>query len=393
MRGRDARRILVDAETSGRNRTVMGSHKCLTETFGCTHRSSTLLSDDLKGGLRSFFSPESNPRNMDIEAAFGTSLIGTWLTAVLFGLTIPQAFHYFNDFPNDSLLRKSLVASCLLFCFVGLIGECAFVYLPLVTFWGNPAAVMTATTLSWAVFLYPISHSLVGITVHSYLISRFYILSKNLAMAIVLFGMTLLVFAMALMTIVQYSRGENFQRAETNVILCSVSLAAADFCIAASLIWTLRRMSSLLAVKSANRLVRPIIMTSIRNGCVTSLVALGGMVAVLIRVGNVYPIFYFSLAPFYVLTLLSNLNLRQSGRSPTSGMSLSTTRNVSTMDPSVVIAGVRVAPTATTLSFEEDTEMGSRQTAKESTVSHSRPNARTESFNVENITFRSSSWV
>ncbi|KAJ6450121.1 hypothetical protein C8R47DRAFT_323692 [Mycena vitilis] len=297
---------------------------------------------------------------MDLDAAFGTSLIGTWLTSVLFGLTIPQAFQYFNDFPNDSLLRKGLVASCLLFCFVGLVGECAFVYLPLVTFWGNPEAVIRATTLSWPVFLYPICHALVGITVHSYLISRFYMLSKNLIMSIVLFAMTLLVFAMALMTIVEYSGGENLQRAETNVILCSVSLAAADFSIAASLIWTLRRMSSPLAVKSANRLVRPIIMTSIRNGCVTSLVALGGMVAVLIRVGNVYPIFYFSLAPFYVLTLLSNLNLRQTGRSPTSGMSVSSTRDVSTMDPSIVIAGVRVV-TTTTLSYDEDLEMGSRQ--------------------------------
>ncbi|KAJ7608017.1 hypothetical protein DFH06DRAFT_1347201 [Mycena polygramma] len=304
-----------------------------------------------------------------------------------------QAFQYFNDFPNDTLLRKSLVVFTLLLSFVGLMGECAFVYLPLVTFWENPAALMTATTLAWTVFLYPICNSIVGLAVvHSYLISRFYMLSKNLAVTIALVGMTLFVLAMALMFVVQSSRGGNLQRADTNVIICSVSLAAADFCIAASLILTLRRMSSPLDDKSAHRLVRPIIITSIRNGCATSLVALGGMISVLVRLGNVYPIFYFSLGPFYVLTLLSNLNLRQNGRLSTTGMSLSTTRNVSSMDPSLVIAGVRVARTTTTLSFDEDDiEMGSRQTEKEPTASDPRPDASTESFNVENVTFRSSS--
>ncbi|KAJ6461218.1 hypothetical protein C8R47DRAFT_1159581 [Mycena vitilis] len=331
---------------------------------------------------------------MDVDAAFGTSLIGTWLSAVLLGLAITQAFQYFNNFPNDTLLRKSLVVFTVFFSFVGLMGECAFVYLPLVTFWGNPAALMTATTLAWTVFLYPICNSIVGLTVHSYLISRFYMLSKNIAVTIALVGMTLFVLAMALMSVVQFSRGENLQRADTNVIICSVSLAAADFCIAASLILTLRRMSSPLDDRSSHRLVRPIIITSIRNGCVTSLVALGGMISVLIRVGNIYPIFYFSLGPFYVLTLLSNLNLRQNGRSSTSGMSLSTTRNGSTMDPSLVIAGVRVARTTTTLSFDEnDIEMGSRRTEKEPTASDPRPDASTESFNVENLTFRSSSLV
>ncbi|KAJ6502863.1 hypothetical protein C8R47DRAFT_1107039 [Mycena vitilis] len=244
-----------------------------------------------------------------MDAAVGTSLIGTWLASFVLGFTIPQAYQYFSAFPNDTLLKKSLVASSLLFSFGGLIGEYANVYLQLVTFWGRPALVFTP----WPIFLSNICNALVAFIVNAFLISRFYIISKNIGWTVVLCAMVLFVFAMSLLAVVQFTDGENLRRAEKNALITSISLAVADFWIAASLIWTLLRM--IRPFNGSRRIVRPIIIIALRNGCMTSLVTLAGMAAVVARVGNVSSIFYYLLGPLYVLTLLSNLNLRRKDQS------------------------------------------------------------------------------
>ncbi|KAJ6502771.1 hypothetical protein C8R47DRAFT_1210828 [Mycena vitilis] len=150
---------------------------------------------------------------------------------------------------------------------------------------------------------------MVALIVNSFLVSRFYLVSKNVAVTAILCGMVLFVFIMSLLSVQQFTAGEDVRKAKTNALITSISLALADFCIAASLIWTLLNMVR--PFKGSRRIVRPIIITSLRNGCLTSLVTLGGMTAVVIRVGNVSAIFYYSLGPLYVLTLLSNLNLRR----------------------------------------------------------------------------------
>ncbi|KAJ6502773.1 hypothetical protein C8R47DRAFT_215619 [Mycena vitilis] len=257
-----------------------------------------------------------------MDVAFGGSLIGTWLASFVFGLTVPQAFQYFDNFPDDGLLRRSLVASSLLLSFAGLIGEYANIYLPLVTFRGRPGAFVfvdwpvryagpfsESLTYFRKILLYNICNAMVALIVNSFLVSRFYLVSKNVAVTAILCGMVLFVFIMSLLSVQQFTAGEDVRKAKTNALITSISLALADFCIAASLIWTLLNMVR--PFKGSRRIVRPIIITSLRNGCLTSLVTLGGMTAVVIRVGNVSAIFYYSLGPLYVLTLLSNLNLRR----------------------------------------------------------------------------------
>ncbi|KAJ6475932.1 hypothetical protein C8R47DRAFT_1141802 [Mycena vitilis] len=258
--------------------------------------------------------PWLSPARMDVT--FGASLIGTWLASLVFGLTVRQASQYFDDFPDDCLLRRSLVASTLLLSFAGLIGECANIYLPLVTFWGRPTAFVCAVL---PVLVYNICNAMVAFIVNSFLISRFYLMSKNLVVTAILCGMVMFVFIVSLLSVQQFTAGEDVQRAKTNALICSISLAVADFCIAASLIWTLLTM--IRPFKGSRRIVKPIINVALRNGCLTSIVALGGMAAVVVPVGNISPVFYYLLGPLYVLTLLSNLNLRRKDQGEESGMS------------------------------------------------------------------------
>ncbi|KAJ6551747.1 hypothetical protein B0H19DRAFT_1378402 [Mycena capillaripes] len=253
------------------------------------------------------------------DAFFGTGLIGTWVGSFLFGVAFSQTFQYFNNFPNDGLLRKSLVASSLLFAFVALIGEYADVYLPTITFWGNPAALTTET---WSVPVYTIFNSMVAVIANSYLISRFHVLqveiishhfsvSKNIVLTVVLCGLVLFVFVMAVLSVLLFPGVENFQKAETLALIWAISSAVTDVTIAASLIWTLRGMNS--TFKNTNRMVRRIAIIAIQNGGATSLVAIAGMIAVIVKINsNIPACFYFLLGPLYVLTLLSNFNLRQS---------------------------------------------------------------------------------
>ncbi|KAJ7653174.1 hypothetical protein DFH06DRAFT_1474931 [Mycena polygramma] len=320
-----------------------------------------------------------------IDAMLGTGLIGTWLASFLFGLAVSQAFQYFNNFPNDGMLRKSLVVLSLSFSFVALVGEYADVYMPAVTFWGQQAALVTDT---WAVPVYSVFNSLVALTVNSYLISRFYILSKNIMITVILCGIILFVFVMAFLSVLLFPGVENLERAKTLGLIWAIASAAGDVCIAASLIWTLRRMSPF---KNTDSIVRPIIITLIQNGCATSLVALGGMTAVLIDVfGDIFSVFYFILGPLYVLTLVSNLNLRQSGKSSGSRTLSSSRNNRNSVTPytSIVIDGIHVgrativSPTGT--HEHDDIEMTSRR-EEESRKQDLNP----ESFSRAQISFRS----
>ncbi|KAJ6493989.1 hypothetical protein C8R47DRAFT_1117968 [Mycena vitilis] len=320
-----------------------------------------------------------------IDATLGTGLIGTWLASFLFGLAVSQAFQYFNNFPKDGMLRKSLVVLSLSFSFVALVGEYADVYIPAVTSWGRQAALVTET---WAVPVYSVFNSLVALTVNSYLISRFYILSKNIMITVILCGIILFVFVMAFLSVLLFPGVENFERARPLGLIWAVASAAADVCIAGALIWTLRRMSPF---KNTDSIVRPIIITLVQNGCATSLMALGGMTAVVIEIfGNISSVFYFLLGPLYVLTLLSNLNLRQSGKSSGSRTLSSSRNNHNSIAPytSIVIDGIHVGRTTivspTSTHEYDDIEMANRH-EEESRKQDLNP----ESFSRAQISFRS----
>ncbi|KAJ7771218.1 hypothetical protein B0H14DRAFT_3894751 [Mycena olivaceomarginata] len=265
----------------------------------------------------------------------GFGLIGSWLASILCGVVYSQAFQYFTNFPNDSWTRKALVIASVLFSLVGLVGAYADVYVPTVTFWGNPAAFLTET---WSVPVYSCANAMVAITVNSYLISRFYAVSKNIFVTLVLGSLTLFAFVMAFLVIFLYPGvdPENFRKVKKLTLTWTLSCVMSDVSIAASLVLTLRRMRS--DFNSTNRLLRRVIIISIQNGCATSLVAIAGMIAAIFKINsNIPALFFFLLSPLYLLTLLSNFNVRESGKS--GSRTWSSGRNTA---DSIVVGGIHV---------------------------------------------------
>ncbi|KAJ7149201.1 hypothetical protein C8R43DRAFT_1007463 [Mycena crocata] len=238
---------------------------------------------------------------------FGTILIGTWLASLLYGIAVAQAVRYFKAFPNDSLARKGLVYASLLFCLVALVGDYADVYLPTVTFWGNLEAIQTQSPL------YVTANSFVGTIVNSYLIYRFYSLSKSLWMTLILGLLTLLALSGALLVAIMltiFSHYSERSKGTTPTLIWIIASAAADVSIATALIWRLQGMKT--TFKETNTLIHRIMLRSIQSGATTSVATLLIIVTYLRKKDSNLPtLFCFQLGPLYVLTLLYNFNLRQ----------------------------------------------------------------------------------
>jgi hypothetical protein len=56
-------------------------------------------------------------------------LMGSWLSSMLYGLVLTQAYEYFLLYPTDVMYRKGLVLSTLFFCTVALVADYANVYM------------------------------------------------------------------------------------------------------------------------------------------------------------------------------------------------------------------------------------------------------------------------
>ncbi|KAJ7902215.1 hypothetical protein B0H13DRAFT_1882701 [Mycena leptocephala] len=185
---------------------------------------------------------------------FGSVLIGSWMAAVLYGLVISQTFQYFKMYPKDTRLRKAIVLFGLFVSSVGLAGEFADVYL----YWPAP--------------VYVTFNAFTGAIVNTFLIHRFYTLSKNLWVSLIC-GVFVLV-------------GRNKAKVS-------------------ALIW-------LIATATGGKLVQRLVIGAIQTGSTTSTVAILTLVTFLIdEESNVPTGFHFLIGPLYMLTLLYNFNLRQ----------------------------------------------------------------------------------
>ncbi|KAJ7185194.1 hypothetical protein C8R46DRAFT_1207382 [Mycena filopes] len=253
------------------------------------------------------------------DNGFGVNLIATWLATLLAGIGLTHGVHYFAKFSNDIFFKKALVGVVLLLVFLELGMECAETYLDVVTHWGNPVALYF---IPWPHSVFIFCSASIGFIVDQFLIHRFYAVSKNIWITIVLSmcNLVLLVMGFIVLQFFASSLGQTLTPEDLHKLLLmsdvwAASTAVTDVAIAASLVWVLRGMKT--SFKDTNQLIQHIMAVSIQNGCTTSAVAIGGLVA-----DNLSPetsigyVFYYTLGPLYLITLLSNLTLRQSAPVP-----------------------------------------------------------------------------
>ncbi|KAJ7611923.1 hypothetical protein DFH06DRAFT_1147468 [Mycena polygramma] len=209
------------------------------------------------------------------------------------------------------------------------------------------------------VTVYSVCNAFTAATVNSYLVSRYYRVSKNLFVTLFLCALVLLQLSVDRLHIDAYNGafgGSAVSRHKTGAIpeggknWAYMGRQLVHNCPQRGTSRYIHRSSTGVYTaqneelfNDTNRLLRRLMFICIQNGCATSLMALGGMTAVIIKVdSNISSVFYFSVPPLYVLTLLSNFNLRESGKS---GSRTWSSRNNNThIGPhsDIVIEGIRV---------------------------------------------------
>ncbi|KAF8132232.1 hypothetical protein K438DRAFT_1998535 [Mycena galopus ATCC 62051] len=257
---------------------------------------------------------------------FGSILIGSWLASILFGLVLDQSFQYFTMHPKDTIARKGIVVSSLLFCIAAVVADYANTYLPTVTFWGDTERVQKQY---WPVPMYVTMNTCAGVIVNSFLIHRVYALSKNIVICMLLCAFVILGVTGSILvaiTVHIFSAFAARDKAEISALIWLISTATAGTYIhrcRPDLATTIYAESI-----SSCRLINRLIIQTVQTGSTTSLISIATLVSYIIKKdSNVPTALCYLIGPLYLLTLFSNLNHRRpdnisgSGRSTSEGHS------------------------------------------------------------------------
>ncbi|KAJ7263537.1 hypothetical protein C8J57DRAFT_1333774 [Mycena rebaudengoi] len=258
----------------------------------------------------------------------GSMLIGSWLAAMLYGLTVCKTWEYVVRYPKDVRFRKGLLLCCIFSSSLSMVGAFANVYYPTVTFWGNPVGLEKQL---WGFPVYVMFNSVTGAMVDAFLIRRLYRLSNMLWLAVFLAICVVVGLVGAIIISVTLAGADYSSRnkAATGVVFFTVGTAGADILIAVALIWKLVTMKT--SFINTSPLIHRLIVGAIQTGSTTSTIAVVVVVSYYInKESNVPTAFNYMMSPMYVVTLLYNLNLqrRDGTRRSGTGRSRSTDNRV-----------------------------------------------------------------
>ncbi|KAH9855621.1 hypothetical protein C2E23DRAFT_882996 [Lenzites betulinus] len=252
-----------------------------------------------------------------LDQSLGALLIGTWFNAMLYMLEITQMIKYYRTFPKDRFAFKLMVAFSFLVDTLGTANNCACVYLYTITNWGNGQFLLVQ---GWTIPTYLALSGLSAFICQLFLCWRFFNFSKNYFVTPFLVATTFVAFIGSDInadTVVKFPKYEQRDHNIKTVTIWLVASAAADICIAAALVWTLRGIKS--SFSGTKSLVRRLTFSAIQTGCATSLLAVICLIFYRINTeSNITVGFGFCLGRAYTLTMLFNLNTRVTGRADTS---------------------------------------------------------------------------
>ncbi|KAF7310070.1 hypothetical protein MIND_00380200 [Mycena indigotica] len=297
---------------------------------------------------------------MEAFRTFGGYVVGSWVASILYGAALVQTVRYFHNFPDDHWLRKAIVTFAMLFGLVALIGDYSNVYLMLVTFWGD-----AGPKPSWTRPVYGTLNGTIGILVNAYLISRIWVLTKNIFIAVFLSTVVVLSLVMLLVGNILVGTTSDLttprgQLAHTAMKIWAISFTFLDFAISGILVMKLRSMKS--SFQSTNNMIHCLIVGAVRTGLTTALITLFLLAFFLVDSStSVPPMFHSMLGPASLHTLFANLLSRRLNSSGPSGASRTTSDSRPNMNNTIMMDGIQVHRTAiVTIDPPEDVGLSTR---------------------------------
>ncbi|KIK61861.1 hypothetical protein GYMLUDRAFT_243031 [Collybiopsis luxurians FD-317 M1] len=314
---------------------------------------------------------------MAYDDLLGTILLGTWVCSMLYAEVLRDTWFYFKNFPKDSLFLKALVAATVLCDSVSLAADYADVYLNMVSHWGDQTFIVKQY---WPVTLYLCTTGITAALVQGFLAIRYYTLTRNWIFVLVTFALIACALATSEATATTFALHPDYSdryRGRIPVIMWMTTTAVADIVISVALILQLYSMKT--SFSNTESAIKRLIRQTIQTGTASSAIAICVLVSFLVNnSSNIETMFAFILGRVYVLTLLSNVNMRKSTNKDDITMNTEDeSRKHARVNPTVTVEGIQVHRTIVRMEDDEYAE------AKPTTVSYnttSNPmNARNDS--------------
>ncbi|KAJ6524170.1 hypothetical protein B0H19DRAFT_1276621 [Mycena capillaripes] len=293
-----------------------------------------------------------------LDTLTGCLLVGTWASSLLYMFEISQIGYYFENFKQDDWKFKTLITTALVVDTLGMVGDYICVYLYTITYAGNcqnglpplKAQRMHAGdadylfSMHWPLPLYVLDTGVLAVMVQAFLVYRYWCFQliagkfqypKHAYLSFLVFrnndfGMQSIVSADRIipklppvkfsgvltgsLMATLYTSLADRPKFEIPIALWLVSELAVNAGIASVLLWEFRKARGILT--DTRRALDRLTAITIQSGAAAATIAGATLIAFYIKpesnvaVGVSYP-----LRRVYVITLLSNLNIRKSAKS------------------------------------------------------------------------------
>ncbi|KAF7349042.1 hypothetical protein MVEN_01425800 [Mycena venus] len=248
--------------------------------------------------------------SFNADITLGALLVGTWANSILYTIEIIQAAYYYRHFKHDNWMLKLLVSSAIVIDSVSMIANYASVYLYTITYWGDLAYLQNQY---WPYPLYLFSTGVVAALAQSFLVVRYWRLTKNHFITLTLFLFITVAIGGAFTSALTIAIFPGYKDRGKVVIPGTtwlVAEAVTDISIALALLLQLRKVRS--SFKETRSLVNRLVTQTVQTGTAGATIALAVLVSFLANnQSNVPTGIAYCLGRIYCITMLANLNRRK----------------------------------------------------------------------------------
>ncbi|KAK2459926.1 hypothetical protein APHAL10511_008055 [Amanita phalloides] len=250
-------------------------------------------------------------QHIPLDETMGVMFIGTLISAVLLGVTLVQAYDYFDSRPKNGLYLTVLVAVLVILDMIHLSMITQIVYYHLITTYYNAAK---TTSLTWSARVQALCTGLSSNIVQFHYAVWIWRLSKNRLLLWFTLATILAQFGCGMGWVIISTRISTYTQLVrlTALTVASNSLTAfIDVMNAVSLIIILCRSRS--GLYQSDSLINKMIFFVVGTGSLTSLCAMGVVFLLVAMPGKlVSSLFYDSLGRLHIISFIIALNARRS---------------------------------------------------------------------------------
>ncbi|KAJ7811074.1 hypothetical protein B0H14DRAFT_1476010 [Mycena olivaceomarginata] len=261
-----------------------------------------------------------------LDTVTGALLVGTWVNSLLYTVEIIQVARYYRNFKSDGWMLKLFVGITCAVDALGMIGNYACVYLYTVTHGFDPSYL---TNQYWPVPLFAFTTGITAALVQLFLVVRYWRLTKNVLVVLILSFFVIASLGGAFsagVTLILFPAFTERAKIKVPGLIFLVSEAVSDLSISGALIWQFRKAKT--AFQDTRSILDRLVTQTMQTGAAGATIAAAAAVAYLLNNESNVPVgIAYCLGRVYILTMLANLNIRQSGRTGASRATTSSSMN------------------------------------------------------------------